>query len=67
MPIKTFAHKGLRQIFETGKSKKIGASYLKRIEIILSALDGATGAIDLQHAHGFMPSKVNAPASMRCV
>jgi len=53
MSIKTFAHKGLREVFETGKSKKIGAGYLKRIEIILSALDGATALGDLRNAHGF--------------
>jgi toxin HigB-1 len=53
MSIRTFAHKGLQEVFETGKSRRIGAGYLKRVEMILSAVDGATGAIDLRNARGF--------------
>ena len=48
----SFVHKGLEEVFRTGRSKRIGAAYLKRIRIVLDYLDGATGPDDLQGVLG---------------
>jgi toxin HigB-1 len=40
--IKTFRHKGLKEVFETGKSAAVGASMLKRLIRQLDVLDAAT-------------------------
>jgi toxin HigB-1 len=53
MSIKSFAHKGLQELFCTGKSAKVGAEYRKRLVIILDMLQGATCADDLRNARGF--------------
>jgi len=41
MAIRTnsFVHKGLEEIFRTGRSKRIGAEYLKRTRIVLIDID----------------------------
>ncbi|MDZ4700926.1 MAG: type II toxin-antitoxin system RelE/ParE family toxin [Rhodothermales bacterium] len=40
--IQNFRHKGLRRFFDTGDGSKLNASHLKRIRLILSALNAAT-------------------------
>ena len=53
MSIKTFAHKGVEEIFLTERSRKIGTEFHKRMSLMLDAIDGATCAGDLCGAHGF--------------
>jgi toxin HigB-1 len=53
MSIKAFAHKGLEDVFFSGRSKRIGHEYLKRLRLLLDAVDAATCVADLQGAHGF--------------
>lgn len=45
--IKTFQHKGLKAYFETGTTKGIRADHAKRLTLILSALNVATAAGEL--------------------
>lgn len=42
--IKSFKHKGLKELFETGRSKNIGADYTKKCVKILNALATAKNA-----------------------
>jgi proteic killer suppression protein len=42
-----FRHKGLRDFYETGKTKSIRADQSRRIAIILADLDSATSLEDL--------------------
>jgi plasmid maintenance system killer protein len=42
MSIKTFAHKGVEEIFLTERSRKIGTEFHKRMSLMLDAIDGAT-------------------------
>lgn len=53
MSIRTFAHKGAEEIFLTGRSRRIGPQFRKRMSFLLDAIDGATGVQDLAGAHGF--------------
>jgi len=53
MSIKTFAHKGVEELFLTGRSRRIGSEYRRRIILILDALNGATRVLDLRNARGF--------------
>jgi proteic killer suppression protein len=53
MSIKTFAHKGVEQFFLTGRSRSIGAEFHRRMSLMLDALDGATGVVDLRVVRGF--------------
>ena len=39
--IKAFRHKGLRSLFETGKSAGVQSSHVKRLRMQLAALDTA--------------------------
>ena len=48
MSIKTFAHKGVEEIFLTGRSRRIGAEFRQRMSLMLDAIDGATCAGDLR-------------------
>jgi proteic killer suppression protein len=45
--IKSFAHKGLKELFTEGKTKRIGADFLERCEMILNALDYAQTPQDM--------------------
>jgi toxin HigB-1 len=40
--IKTFRHKGLKDLFETGRSAKVASALKERILVRLDALDHAT-------------------------
>jgi toxin HigB-1 len=53
MAIKTFTHKGVEEVFRTGRSRNIGTEFHKRMSLMLDAIDGATGARDLRGARGF--------------
>ena len=50
--IKSFRHKGLRKLFETGSTSGIQASHAKRLRMQLAALDTAQ-AIDDMDVPGF--------------
>jgi toxin HigB-1 len=45
--IKTFKHKGLAVLFETGSSRKVQPKHLKRLGLILTALNAATHAVQM--------------------
>jgi proteic killer suppression protein len=51
--IKTFASKGVEEVFYTGRSRRIGAEFRKRMILILDALNAATCVEDLHNARGF--------------
>jgi toxin HigB-1 len=53
MSIKSFAHKGVGEVFRTGRSRNIGAEFHKRMSLTLDAINGATCAGDLRGARGF--------------
>jgi proteic killer suppression protein len=53
MSIKTFKHRGVEDIFYTGRSRRIGSEFHKRMSLILDAMDGATCSGDLRGARGF--------------
>jgi len=40
--IKSFRHKGLSELFESGKSRRVQPKHLKRLGLILTALNAAT-------------------------
>lgn len=48
MPIETIRHKGVRELFEVGTSRRIGKRQHKRIIQLLDILDAADAEIDLQ-------------------
>lgn len=48
--IKTFRHKGLRRLFETGATSGIQASHAKRLRMQLAALDTALTIDDMDIA-----------------
>jgi proteic killer suppression protein len=45
--IKTFRHKGLKQLFDSGKSRAIAPELMKRAEIILDYIDTAKSISEL--------------------
>ena len=45
--IKSFRHKGLRRLFETGVASGVKASHVKRLRMQLSALDTAQTIEDM--------------------
>jgi proteic killer suppression protein len=45
--IATFKHKGLRSLFEQGDTRKVKADQVDRLRLILSALDQASEAEDM--------------------
>lgn len=53
MSIKSFANRGVEEVFSTGRSRRIGSEFHKRMGLILDAMDGATCAGDLRGARGF--------------
>jgi proteic killer suppression protein len=53
MSIRTFAHKGVEEVFLTGRSRRIGAQFHKRMSLVLDAIDGVTGVVDLHGIRGF--------------
>lgn len=45
--IKSFTHKGLRQLYEAGSQKGINPDHAKRLRIILARLDASQGSEDM--------------------
>lgn len=45
--IKSFRHKGLRRLFETGSTSGVQASHVKRLRMQLAALDTAKVIADM--------------------
>lgn len=45
--IKSFRHKGLKQLFETGKSRSVSADLIRRLVRQLDYLNRATSPIDM--------------------
>jgi toxin HigB-1 len=45
--IKTFRHKGLKQLFETGRSRSVSADLTRRLIRQLDLLNRATGPTDM--------------------
>ena len=45
--MRSFVHKGLKQVFETGQSSKIGADLVTRCERRLDAINAAVSPEDL--------------------
>ena len=45
--IKTFRHKGLRKLYETGSAAGVQASHAKRLRMQLAALDSAQVIADM--------------------
>lgn len=45
--LRTFRHRGLKRLFERGDKSKLRGDQVERIEEILSRLDAASGAKDL--------------------
>lgn len=50
--IESFRHKGLRELFETGSSRRVAPALRGRIELRLDALDGARD-LDALNQPGF--------------
>jgi proteic killer suppression protein len=48
MAIQSFKHKGLQELFEKGRSARVGARYVKNALLILEFLDYAAGPDDLK-------------------
>jgi toxin HigB-1 len=42
--VKSFRHKGLEELFRTGSSRKVQAKHGKRLQLILTLLNAATHA-----------------------
>jgi toxin HigB-1 len=51
--IKSFSHKGVEEVFYSGRSRRVGAEFHKRMSLILDAIDSATCVTDLRGARGF--------------
>lgn len=45
--IRSFRHKGLKNLYENGQTKGINPNWLKRIELILARLDAAKNPADM--------------------
>ena len=45
--IKTFKHKGLKELFETGKSRRIEQRYVERCRQILAVIHGANNVLQV--------------------
>ena len=45
--LKTFRHKGLKQLFENGKSAAVAQDLAKRAKIVLDYLDAAIAVYDM--------------------
>jgi proteic killer suppression protein len=45
--LRTFRHKGLKELFETGKSAAVAQDLAKRVKIVLDYLDAAITVYDM--------------------
>lgn len=59
--IKTFKHKGLRELFETKRTRRVEQQYQARCAEILKAIDTAASTLDLNlpgyRLHTLAPSR----------
>jgi proteic killer suppression protein len=53
MTIKSFAHKGLEELFVLGRSKRIGPDFTKRLKGKMDYLDGVASVDDVRGLQGF--------------
>ncbi len=53
MPIASFRHKGLQELFSTGRTSRIGAGFHKPSILILDHLDAAADLGDLRNVRKF--------------
>ena len=53
MAIASFRHKGLQELFVSGRSSRIGATYQRPAILILDHLNAATDLADLRNARKF--------------
>jgi toxin HigB-1 len=53
--IASIRHKGLRELFETGRSARLGARFQDRSRVILDFLDGISSLADCEGVKGFHP------------
>ena len=53
MGIRSFRHKGLKELYTTGATRKIGVRYHKNIWIILDLLDGLVAIKDCEGSKDF--------------
>lgn len=63
--IKTFRHKGLRRLFETGSTPGVQASHAKRLRMQLAALD-TTQTIEDMDIPGFRLHPLKGELRGRC-
>ena len=59
MAISSIIHKGLRELYEVGVTKKIGPNYHRKLLELLDMLDAATEIIDIKGASDFHALKGN--------
>lgn len=59
MSISSIKNKGLRELFETGKTKKIGTGYHRKLLDLLDILDAATETKDIKGVSDFHALKGN--------
>lgn len=57
MAIVRIRHKGLRELFETGRSSRVAPALQSRAIAIMDLLDAAAGPDDCRGAHDFHPLK----------
>ena len=55
MPIASFRHRGLQELFETGRSRRIGPNFRAAAILILDHLDAITDLKDCVGVRGFHP------------
>ena len=63
--IKSFRHKGLRRLFETGNTSGVQASHAKRLRMQLTALDTAKVIADMD-VPGFRLHRLKGALQARC-
>ena len=64
--IETFTHKGVEEVFCSGRSRNIGAEFHKRMSLMLDAINGATCASDLRGARGLHALRAIDPGPSPC-
>ena len=55
MPISSFRHRGLQELFETGRSRRVGANYRAAAILIMDHLDAITDLQDCVGVRAFHP------------
>lgn len=63
MAIRTFAHEGVEEVFLTGRSRRIGPQFRRRMILLLDALNAATNLRDLVGIRVFHALLGNRPGT----